>query len=84
MNETEPDNATARSVDQQQACAPAFILFYAERLGGEGEQYIAERGVFNSLEEFVPYRRRGWSGTEKTDAAADLLIVAMDEANIAL
>lgn len=53
-------------------------MFYAERLGGEGEPYITERGVFTSLEEFIPYRRQGWSGTQETDEAADALIAAVD------
>ena len=53
-------------------------MFYAERLGNkdEGEDYIAERGVFLSIEEFIPYRRKGWSGTSKIDAEADRLIIA--------
>ena len=57
-------------------------MFYAERIedpatsGQDG--WIAERGVFMSLDEFVPYRRQGWSGTQETDAAADSLIAAQD------
>lgn len=49
-------------------------MYYAERLGNEGESYIAERGVFLSVEEFVPYRKKGWSGTIKLDKAADEII----------
>ena len=57
-------------------------MFYAERLGDmdAGEEYIEERGVFMSLDEFVPYRRKGWSGTPATDAAADALIADIDTA----
>ena len=42
-------------------------MFYAERIGGEK----AERGIFLSIEEFLPYRKRGWSGTPETDKLAD-------------
>lgn len=50
-----------------------FNCFYAERLGDtdKGEPYIAERGVFNSLEEFLPYREAGWEGTKQVNEAAD-------------
>jgi hypothetical protein len=48
-------------------------MFYAERLGdkSKGEPYIAERGVFYSLEEFLPYRKLGWEGTKETNELAD-------------
>jgi hypothetical protein len=51
-------------------------MIYAERLGNmdAGEEYIAERGIFLTVEEFVPYRRLGWSGTHATDKAADAII----------
>ena len=49
-------------------------LFYAERMGGPGEPYIAERGVFMGLAEFIPYRLRGWEASREVNAAADLLI----------
>jgi hypothetical protein len=53
-----------------------FTMFYAERIGDpeKGEPYIAERGVFYSLEEFAPYREDGWEGTMATNAAADAYI----------
>lgn len=51
-----------------------FTMFYAERNGGEGEPYIAERGVFMSIAEFVPYREKGWSGQKKHNDAADEII----------
>lgn len=50
---------------------PSFSLFYAERLGNEGEPYIAARGVFTSIEEFAPYRLKGWSGASDTNRLAD-------------
>jgi hypothetical protein len=49
-------------------------MHYAERLGREGEPYIAERGVFLSVEEFIPFRKKGWSGTKEFDEAADKII----------
>jgi hypothetical protein len=52
----------------------AFAMFYAERIGGPGEPYIAERGVFMSLAEFAPYRAKGWEGTKETNAAVDAFI----------
>ena len=53
-----------------------FAMIYGERLGDrdKGEEYIAERGVFFSVEEFVPYRRLGWEGTTKTNTLADEII----------
>ena len=48
-------------------------MFYAERIE---DCKIAERGVFLSLAEFLPYRRAGWSGTEATDKAADAMLAA--------
>jgi hypothetical protein len=50
-------------------------MFYAERIE---DCKIAERGVFLSMEEFLPYRRAGWSGTEATDKAANAMIAAED------
>ena len=52
------------------------MMFYAERMGDQskGEPYIAERGVFLSIEEFAPYRKAGWSGTREIDAAADAVL----------
>lgn len=51
----------------------SFSMFYGERIGDpdKGEPYIAERGVFYSIEEFAPYRAKGWEGTKETNAAAD-------------
>lgn len=49
-------------------------MAYAERLGGDGEPYIAERGIFLSVEEFVPYRKLGWSGTKGFNDEADSII----------
>lgn len=54
-------------------------MIYAERLGGPGEPYIAERGVFLSIEEFAPYRRKGWEGTPETNAAADAYLQASED-----
>ena len=54
-------------------------MFYAERLGGEGEPYIAERGIFLTIKEFAPYRKAGWSGTRETDAAADAYLAQHPE-----
>ena len=55
-------------------------MFYAERIGdGKTEPYIAERGVFLTISEFVPYRRKGWSGTAQTDALADQAIKDADD-----
>ncbi len=52
-----------------------FRMHYAERLGdGENEPYIAERGIFYSVEEFVPFRKKGWSGTDEFNAEADAAI----------
>ena len=50
-------------------------MFYAEKIE---DCKIAERGVFLSMDEFLPYRRAGWSGTEATDKAADAMIAAED------
>lgn len=55
-------------------------MFYAERLGGRGEPYIAERGVFLSIEEFAPYRKAGWSSTREIDALADAYLAVHPEA----
>lgn len=51
-------------------------LFYAERLGDpdRDEPYIAESAVFTSIEEFLPYRLKGWTGSDKTNAAADAML----------
>ena len=49
-------------------------MIYAERFGKEGEPYIAERGVFMSVEEYVPYRKKGWESTPDIDAKADEII----------
>ena len=54
-------------------------MFYAERMGEEGEPYIAERGIFLSIAEFAPYRKAGWSGTRETNAAADAYLAAHPE-----
>lgn len=47
-------------------------MFYAERIEN---CEIVERGVFLSIEEFLPYREKGWSGTPDTDAMADQFII---------
>lgn len=47
-------------------------MFYAERIEN---CEIVERGVFLSMDEFLPYREKGWSGTPDTDAMADQLII---------
>ena len=48
-------------------------MFYAERLGDrdKGEDYIAERGMFFNIEEYVPFRLLGWSASAENDRAAD-------------
>jgi len=46
-------------------------MFYAELVE---DCVIVEKGVFMSLAEFLPYRQKGWSGTEETNKAADKLI----------
>jgi len=47
-------------------------MFYAERIEN---CKIVERGVFLSIEEFLPYREKGWSGSPDTDFLADKMIV---------
>lgn len=49
-------------------------MFYAERYGKEGEPYIAEKGVFMSMDEYLPYREKGWEATIEIDKKADELI----------
>ena len=48
-------------------------MIYAERMGDQaaGEDYIAERGVFLSLAEFLPYRAAGWEAVERFNKLAD-------------
>ena len=50
-------------------------MFYAELIQ---DCQIAERGIFLSIEEFLPYRRKGWSGTEEIDALADAVAITDD------
>ena len=52
----------------------AMRLFYAELIDADG---IADRGVFMSLEEFLPYRVKGWSGTAAIDAEADAALAQL-------
>lgn len=61
-------------------------MFYAERLGGKdkGEEYIAERGLFLTIDEFIPYREKGWSSTEKIDRLTDMRRAQLAENNPAL
>lgn len=49
-----------------------MIMFYAERIEGTK---IAEKGVFLSIAEFLPYRRAGWTGTEETNRMADIAMM---------
>lgn len=49
-------------------------MIYAERYGNEGEPYIAERGVFLSLDEYIPYREKGWEAAVEVDKKADEII----------
>ena len=51
-------------------------MFYAEILGDteKGEPYILDRGVFLSIDEFIPYRIKGWSGTKINNDFADSII----------
>jgi len=55
---------------------------YAERLGNKDEEYIAERGVFYSVEEFVPFRKLGWSGVPEFNAKADKIILDEEKIDI--
>lgn len=48
-------------------------MIYAERYD-DTTGYIAEKGVFLSMEDFLPYRQEGWSSTTEIDARADELI----------
>lgn len=59
-------------------------LIYAERFGDReaGEEYIAERGVFMSIEEFARYRRMGWEGTLENNALADAIIKQENASNM--
>jgi len=50
-------------------------MFYAERIE---DCKIIERGVFVSVEEFIPYREKGWSGTKEIDKVADEIIKFKD------
>ena len=52
-------------------------MFYAERVAEE-QCRIAERGIFISLDEFAPYRLKGWSGTKEMDRAMDELLRYFD------
>lgn len=49
-------------------------MFYAERFGQDNEPYIAERGVFLSIDEYVPYREIGWESLPEIDAKTDEII----------
>ncbi len=49
-------------------------MIYAERYGSSGEPYIAERGVFLSMDEYIPCREKGWESLPETDAKADEII----------
>jgi hypothetical protein len=51
-------------------------MFYAEKIENNR---IAEKGIFLSLAEFIPYRLAGWSGTKDTDRAADAAIMAQGD-----
>ena len=53
-----------------------MTLHYAELIGEDekGCPCIVNKGVFSSVEEFVPYRRNGWSGTAEFNADADRII----------
>ncbi len=55
-------------------------MFYAEKIDDvdAGESRIDQRGIFISLDEFVPYRLKGWSGAAEINAAADAIIEAQD------
>ena len=48
-------------------------LHYAEYVNPETRR-IEDKGIFFSVDEFVPYRLRGWSGLPDFDAAADAKI----------
>lgn len=49
-------------------------MIYAERYGDEGEPYIAERGVFVTIDEYIPYREKGWESLPEIDVKADKII----------
>ncbi len=44
---------------------------YAERMGDDNEPYIAERGMFFTMSEFLPYREKGWESTKEINEEAD-------------
>lgn len=49
-------------------------MIYAERYGDEGEPYIAEHGVFVTIDEYLPYREKGWKSLPEIDVKADKII----------
>lgn len=55
-------------------------MIYAEKWNQE--TMTAERGIFFSIAEFVPYRKLGWSGTDQIDALADAEIQRETKDNI--
>ena len=52
-------------------------MFYAELISNGA---ILEKGIFLSISEFIPYRRKGWEGTEETNRIADQ-VAPYDDAN---
>ena len=57
-------------------------LIYAELIEEpeeRGGSWIKDRGVFISIEEFLPYRVLGWSGTKETDELADAILERIND-----
>jgi hypothetical protein len=46
-------------------------MIYAERILDDNS---LEKGVFLSLEEFLPYREQGWSSTSDINEIADAML----------
>lgn len=48
-------------------------MFYAELVDYSGHHNfeIMDKGIFFSIEEFIPYRICGWSGVTEIDRLAD-------------
>lgn len=64
----------AYGVDWEYEPLPSCLkvgIIYAERIDDDAG-YIAERGVFLTLGEFLPYRAKGWISTQEVNDAADL------------
>lgn len=56
-------------------------MIYAELYGQDGEPYIKDRGIFLSIQEFLPYRSRGWSSTREINRMADNQLTLLERLN---